>query len=145
MPRLRLLAAPLQLVDVGSGQSRSVELGGGVTHVVFLASWCPPCVDELSTLTSYRDRWQRSGYRLVLVAVQSRQDLAKLQRFAAGRELPAPLQFDRDGAAERALRAEGLPVHIVFGADGNELGRARAADEALEAMLDRAITARRRR
>ena len=49
-----------------------------VLHLVFFATWCPPCVQELERLADLEERWGNRGYRLVLVAVRNRHTLCLL-------------------------------------------------------------------
>lgn len=138
--------AELSLVDSATGQARTVSLAGSTTHVVFFATWCPACVDELERLSLLRARWDAADYRLVVVAVRTRQSADRLASFAAGRDLPVSLLFDAEGAAQRALRADALPVHILFDASGEEVFRAnRLAGDFEDALSERLSASRRPR
>ena len=115
-------AAPLQGVDVAAGGgTASIPLGSGVTHVVFLASWCPPCLEELPTLRELEARYGAEGYQLVIIAVGRRQTLARVQKLQRDRELPGKVIFDIDGALERRFSVTDLPHHLLLGSDGGVL------------------------
>ena len=114
-------------------------------HLVFFATWCPPCVEELDRLGELHARWEGRGYRLVLVGVNRRQTADRLNRFARGRSLPGRLLFDASGGAGRSLGADELPTHIVLDAKGNEVLRASGLDDEVELAIERLMKSGRRR
>ena len=129
-------AGPVNLQDVRSGKTVALEPGAPALHVVFFATWCPPCVEELQRLVELKSRWGDGRYRLVLVAVQNRQSLAKLSGFLESRaNLPGELLFDFEGQAERQWKAGDLPTHVVLDAAGHEVARAAALDPQIEAAI----------
>lgn len=119
----------LRLLDPASGAATTVEPGAPLLHLVFFATWCPPCLAELDGLAELEARWEERGYRLVLVAVQSRHTPERLVRFAADEQPPGRLLFDDSGKATASLAEEGLPTHILVGASGEVLLRATALED----------------
>jgi thiol-disulfide isomerase/thioredoxin len=119
----------LRLLDPAGGAATTVEPGAPLLHLVFFATWCPPCLDELDGLAELEARWEESGYRLVLVAVQSRHTPERLVRFAAEQKPPGRLLYDDSGKATASLAEEGLPTHILVDAAGDVLLRATALED----------------
>jgi thiol-disulfide isomerase/thioredoxin len=134
---------PVTGVDPVSGAPVTVD-AGRPTHLVFLATWCGDCLDELPRLSELNDRWSGRGYRLVLVAVPTRQDAERLRVFAAERRPPGELLWDRDGSVTRALGVDGLPTHILFDMDGREVQRWPSFDESVERAVERLVAEARR-
>lgn len=128
-------AVSLTLQDPTTGKAVVVEPGPRALHLVFFATWCPTCVDELHRLGEFEARWEAQGYRLVLVAVQTRQSPERLADFVAEKHPPGRLLFDAGGNAERTLEASRLPTHVVFDSTGREIARSRALDDAIEDSL----------
>ena len=127
---------PLSLDDPLSGEKVELQVGAPALHVVFFATWCPPCVEELQRLAEIQARWEERGYRLVLVAVKTRHTPERLVRFAADNRPPGELLFDSDGRAARALGGEQLPTHFLFDAAGKEVHRAASLDDGVVDALD---------
>ncbi len=127
--------APLSAIDPASGGSRTVALDGRLTHVVFFATWCPPCMGELAALRDLEARWEPDGYRLVLVAIDRREDEARLARFIAEELPPGLVLFDRGGALQKRFRIDTVPGHVLLGAGGAELFRASSLDEGVAAAV----------
>ena len=131
----------VQLQDPRTGRTVTLEPGAPVLHLVFFATWCPVCVDELPRLGELAARWSGRGYRQVLVAVRARHSSERLARFFDGRPLPGELLFDGEGAAEQAWGARQVPAHLVLDASGRELVRSGALNREVEAAIERAVAA----
>ncbi|MCE9634563.1 MAG: TlpA family protein disulfide reductase [Planctomycetes bacterium] len=120
----------------GTGiDGRPVSFGtsrGRRTLVVFWASWCHECRDELVEITARWDEFQ-PGFDGDVVGVTIDTDLAKAQEFARSVGLRFPSLRDGDashsGWSAPLLTAYGirsLPAAVIVGADGR-VERRRAA------------------
>jgi thiol-disulfide isomerase/thioredoxin len=137
--------APPNLEDPRTGEQVVLEAGAPALHVVFFATWCPPCVEELTRLGALEARWSDRGYRLVLVGIRTRQTAERLAEFADAEEPPGRLLFDAAGEAERAWQAERLPTHLVLDPSGREVARSSELDESIETAIGELLAARRSR
>jgi peroxiredoxin len=126
----------LALEDPLSGERVELTSGAPALHIVFFATWCPPCVEELERLAELEARWEERGYSLVLIAVKTRHTPERLARFAADHRPPGRLLFDADGSASKALGGDQLPTHYLFDAAGKEVHRAAALDDGLVDALE---------
>jgi len=133
---------PVTLSDPVSGEKVELRAGAPVLHVVFFATWCPACVDELERLADLQMRWEESGYRLVVVAVATRQDPRRLARFAAERQPPGRFLHDAGGGAEKAFGVQSLPAHVLLDESGEILASARRLDDAFLETLERYLRER---
>lgn len=118
----RLAGLPaVELPCLGSGPARAVSAGDGRPTVVNLwASWCAPCVREMPLLERTAQR-AGSAARFVGIATQDERDSA------AGLLVATGVRYDQyddpDGTVRNAVRAVGLPVTLVFDAQGREVAR----------------------
>jgi thiol-disulfide isomerase/thioredoxin len=132
-------ALPVVLEEPGSGSEVTLEAGAPVLHIVFFATWCPPCIEELDRLAETEARWQERGYRLILIAVQTRHTAERLRRFAAEMQPPGELLFDSQGRAAKALGGSHLPSHLLFDSSGKEVHRAASLDDGVVEALQELI------
>ena len=44
---VRAAGLPVELIDPRLDRAVELQAGDAALHVVFFATWCPPCVDEL--------------------------------------------------------------------------------------------------
>jgi cytochrome c biogenesis protein CcmG, thiol:disulfide interchange protein DsbE len=109
-------APSLVVPQLGGGTVDLAALRGRPVWVNFMATWCPPCVDELPRMNAFAARYADEG--LVVVAVDVREDEGTVKAFAESLETAFPVALDGDGAAQRQWGAYALPVHYWIDADG---------------------------
>jgi len=132
-------AARLELTDPLQEVAVSLMPQQGITHVVFFATWCPPCTEELPRLAELEARWGGRGYRLVLVAVSGRQDAERLRGFHAGAAPPGRLLWDQSGRVAQALQAGEIPTHLLVDSQGKILLRASELNAAVEQRVEQEL------
>lgn len=131
MSRFRFAAGRADILDATvSAQDGSslalASLRGRTVLVNVWASWCPPCREEMPSIAALRRRLEGEG--LTVAAISIDRNPADALRFVdelAIRDLP--LYFDPAGLAAAALDARGVPVSVLLGPDGREIGRLRGA------------------
>lgn len=134
-PRAEVVASSLELTDPGQDTRVTVVPQAGLTHLVFFATWCPPCTAELPRLAELEARWAGRGYRLVLVAVSGRQSADRLRQFKAGADPPGMLLWDSDGKVSARLDAGEIPTHLLVDSRGRIVLRAPELNAAVEQTI----------
>ena len=109
-------APALRVAQLGGGAIDLANLRGKPVWVNFMATWCPPCRDELPIMNSFMVRYADTG--LVVIAVDVREDVSTVNAFAQEIGIRFPVGLDEDGAAQQAWGAYALPVHFWIDADG---------------------------
>jgi cytochrome c biogenesis protein CcmG, thiol:disulfide interchange protein DsbE len=110
-------AAPALVVpQLGGGTISLAALRGQPVWVNFMATWCPPCRDEMPRMNGYAARYAEQG--LVVIAIDVREDEAQVDAFAKELGLVFPVGLDTDGAAQARWGALALPVHFWIDAEG---------------------------
>jgi thiol-disulfide isomerase/thioredoxin len=109
-------APPLVVPQVGGGTIDLAVLDGQPVWLNFMATWCPPCVDELPLMNGFAARYADDG--LVVIAVDVREDEGDVAAFTEGLGVTFPVGLDADGRAQDAWDAVALPVHYWIDADG---------------------------
>jgi thiol-disulfide isomerase/thioredoxin len=109
-------APPLDIPQVGGGRIALAELRGQPVWVNFMATWCPPCVDEFPLMNGFAARYAEEG--LVVIAVDVREDEGTVAAFAERLNTAFPIGLDADGAAQATWGANALPVHFWIDAEG---------------------------
>jgi len=93
-----------------------------VTLVNLWATWCAPCVVEMPALAALQGSYEPERFRVVPVSLD--RAAAEAEAFYAENGLDAlPLRHDPDFASASAMDAPGLPVSVLYDAEGREIGR----------------------
>jgi len=116
-------AAPTAaFVDHAGKPVRIADFKGRPVLVNLWATWCAPCIAEMPAL----DRLAARGKGKVMVLPVS-QDLAGwhgVDKFFTGAKFPALTPYlDRENALALKLGAAGLPVSVLYDAQGREVWR----------------------
>lgn len=86
--------------------------------LVFWASWCPSCVEEIPQLKAIYQKYPKSKLQLVAINVQESQK--DVQRFIKEKALPYSVLLDLDGAVAARYDVAGLPASVLL-AKGGEI------------------------
>lgn len=101
--------APEIILETLDGESISLaDLQGQAVIVNFWASWCPPCRAEMPAIQRVYDDYRAGG--LVVLAVNTSDNLADAQAFLSANGLTFPVLFDHDGAVGVRYRVSVLPT-----------------------------------
>lgn len=118
----------------------SESLRGRVYLVDFWATWCPPCVEELPTLTRLHERWHAKGFDIVSLSFD--QTIARVQSFREKRHAMPWLHGHVAGGFADALCAvfgvQNIPHMLLVDRDGTIIT---ASDDLRGEALERAVDA----
>ncbi len=109
-------APALVVPALGGATIDLAELRGSPVWVNFMATWCPPCRDELPLMSAYAAEHEDDG--LVVIAVDVREDAGAVQAFMDEVGVTFPVGLDGDGAVQAEWGALALPVHYWIDASG---------------------------
>jgi thiol-disulfide isomerase/thioredoxin len=106
----------LELKDL-DGKSRNLkDYRGKVVVINFMATWCAPCVEEMPSLQTLRERYRGKG--LEVIAVNTGEAESKVSQFAQGLKIKFPVLLDTEEDAKAAWKVYGLPATFIVDADG---------------------------
>ncbi|MEO7118875.1 MAG: TlpA disulfide reductase family protein [Candidatus Limnocylindrales bacterium] len=108
-------APGLQLFQLGGGEIDTSALAGQPLWINFMASWCPPCRDELPQMALLQ---AQLGESMTIIVVDVGEDEATVSAFMDSLEVDLPTGLDVDSAAQRTWGAYALPVHYWVDANG---------------------------
>jgi len=129
----------LTALDPATGAPVALDPAQGPMHVVFIATWCRPCLAELPKLADLEERWKPDGYRLFVVAVPTRQSADRLRELTAQGPVPGHLLFDSGGAVAAAFGAATIPMHALVDRQGHIVARSGVLDPAFHQAVERVV------
>lgn len=132
------LTAALPLVELKDIDGKTVHIEtldqqGKPVIISFFATWCKPCIRELSAIHEVYDDWQdETGVEMYIVSIDQGQDCKKVKPLVDGLDWDYHVLLDSNGELKRAMNVQNVPHlfvidshgHIVYNhtgyADGNE-------------------------
>ena len=106
-------AAPaLALNDLDGRRHTLADYRERVVIVNFWATWCAPCVQEMPGLAQLRERLAAAGVEVL--AVNHRENVARIRPFVLRLELAFPVLRDHDGSAASAWGVRVFPTTFVL-------------------------------
>lgn len=83
----------------------------------FWATWCKPCVNELTAISEHYEEWQKeTGVKIVAISVDDARTMANVKPFVNGKGWDYEVYVDPNGDLKRALNIGAVPyVFLVNG------------------------------
>ena len=117
--RIGDLAYDFTLKDLaGNDVQLSGLRGDRVVLVVFWATWCVPCLQEMPTLVKTWEEYHDQGLEILGVVVATDQTKDAVQDFVTKRKVPYPILWDEDLKVSNRWRVGSIPQNFLIGRDG---------------------------
>ncbi len=112
------LAPDFVLKDL-SGRNVSLSSYRGKTVLLeFWATWCPPCQASVPELIALHNKYQKSGFEIIGISIDSGADTAStVSDFAASNNIPYTVLI-ADDAVSKAYNVASIPVSFLISRDG---------------------------
>ena len=121
-------------------QSDKLATSGKPLIVSFWATWCKPCVKELTAIDEKLPEWQKeTGVQLVAVSIDDSRSSSKVAPFVSGRGWDFKVVLDVNGDLKRALNVISVPHTLLYDANGKLFWQHASYAEGDEAELYRKI------
>ncbi|OFX17131.1 MAG: alkyl hydroperoxide reductase [Bacteroidetes bacterium GWA2_31_9] len=85
----------------------------------FWATWCKPCVKELTAIAEHYEDWQEeTGVKLYAVSIDDSRSMARVAPFVNGKAWDYTVLLDPNGDFKRALNVINVPHTFLIDKDG---------------------------
>ena len=112
----RPAAPPTDLLTPDGAPLSLASLRGKVVLVTFWATWCEPCVTEMPSMQTLRDRL---APRFEVLGINYQEGPQKINAFIEAMGIRFPIVRDTDGAVAKAWGARIFPSSYVVDRSGN--------------------------
>jgi len=121
-------------------QSDKLAVNGKPLIVSFWATWCKPCIKELTAISENLPDWQKeTGVQLLAVSIDDSRSSARVAPFVSGRGWDFKVVLDVNGDLKRALNVINVPHTFLYDAAGKLVWQHTTYAEGDEAELLRKI------
>jgi cytochrome c biogenesis protein CcmG/thiol:disulfide interchange protein DsbE len=106
-------------MDGDSYQLSDLVSGEKITVVIFWATWCKPCIDELDNIADYYDEWLNEiEFNLVSVCIDDSRTSSSVKGFVRGRDWPFWILMDENQDLKRTMNVTDIPYYCIFDKKG---------------------------
>ena len=94
----------------------------GLTVISFWATWCKPCILELSSMKELYSNWQKeTNVKIVAVSIDDSRNNSKVGPLVNGKGWLYDIALDANGDFKRALNVNNIPHTFLLNANGEIL------------------------
>jgi peroxiredoxin len=114
---------PMPEVDIKSIDGKNIntkEFDNGDAPIVisFWATWCKPCVTELTNISEVYDEWQEeTGVKLIAISIDDARNQTKVAPFVNGKGWDYEVYLDPNADLKRALNVNLVPHTFLLDKD----------------------------
>lgn len=87
-------------------------LGEGTVIMTFWATWCKPCLSELSALQDIEEDW-KGKVRIVAVSIDDARAVSKVKSLAKGKRWPFEVVLDQNQELYKSLNLTSIPYVLI--------------------------------
>ncbi|MCB0737900.1 MAG: TlpA family protein disulfide reductase [Bacteroidetes bacterium] len=112
----------LDVEDLDGKKFKLSEYGddGQITIISFWATWCKPCLKELSAINDNYEDWQEDAdFKVVAVSIDDARTKAKVKPFAKAYDWPFDVVIDEAGESKRKFNYQTPPYSLIVDKHGN--------------------------
>ncbi|MCX7930851.1 MAG: TlpA family protein disulfide reductase [Chlorobi bacterium] len=108
----KLDGTPITTQEFVAGSSGPIVLD-------FWATWCKPCIQELSALSEVYEEWKKlTGVRIIAISIDDARNSKKVAPFVRGRRWQFDVYLDENADLKRALNVNEIPHTFVLDRHG---------------------------
>jgi len=113
-----LPSVDLKTLDGNNINTSSFVNDGKPIVISFWATWCKPCINELTNMAELYDEWkEETGVRIIAISVDDARNQSKVMPFINGKGWEFDVYLDPNADFKRALNVNLIPHTFLL--DGN--------------------------
>jgi cytochrome c biogenesis protein CcmG, thiol:disulfide interchange protein DsbE len=112
-------AIDIQTIDGEAFNTSKISNDGKPIIISFWATWCKPCVKELTSIAEVYEDWQKeTGVKLIAVSIDDARTSASVKPFVLGKGWNYDVLLDINGNFKRALNVNLVPSTFLVNGKG---------------------------
>lgn len=137
-PGHRAHAFNLKDLDGKPYDLKMMNENGRVVHVVFWATWCFPCIEEIPHLREAYAKYRERGLEVLGIVMNINQTREGVRSFMEDYEINYPILWD-DGQIAQRYNVSQIPQNFLIGKDGIILHSGSSLPSDYHAVLEKML------
>jgi peroxiredoxin len=106
-------------IDGNSINTSTINNGKNLIYLTFWATWCKPCIRELSELNDVYDVWRDEfDIKIVIISVDDIRNTHKVKPFVSGKNWDFETYLDPNGDLRRMMNVNNVPHSFLINDKG---------------------------
>jgi cytochrome c biogenesis protein CcmG/thiol:disulfide interchange protein DsbE len=94
------------------------ELGSGPVLISFWATWCKPCIEEMTKYKDIYEDYKDKGFKILAVSIDDERTVAKVKPFVKSKHYPFQVLLDTNSEVARKYYAQNVPYSVLLDKTG---------------------------
>ncbi|MFN3872412.1 MAG: peroxiredoxin family protein [Ignavibacterium sp.] len=92
--------------------------GKGPVLLSFWATWCKPCMEEMSELNKIYEEFKDKGFTLLAISTDNEKTIAKVKPLVKSKGFNFTVLLDKNSDVARKYYAQQIPFSVLIDKDG---------------------------
>ncbi len=114
-----LPSVTVKTLDGKPFDTKNISNDGNPIIISFWATWCKPCIQELTSVSEVYDDWQEeTGVKLVAISIDNARTSVKVKPLVNAKEWEYDIYLDENGDFKRAMGVNMVPHTFILNGKG---------------------------
>lgn len=115
----KLPSVDIKSLDGKVFNTSTISNNGNPIIISFWATWCKPCVQELSTIQDVYGDWkEETGVKFIAISIDNSRNSFKVKPFVDAKEWDYEVYLDENGDFKRAMGVNLVPHTFILNGKG---------------------------
>jgi cytochrome c biogenesis protein CcmG, thiol:disulfide interchange protein DsbE len=115
----KLPSVILKSIEGKDFNTSAVENGGKPVIILFWATWCRPCIKELTAISEVYDEWkEKTGVKIYAIAIDDSRTQFNIRPMVTSRGWAFEFYNDMNGEFKRAMGVNDIPHLFILNGKG---------------------------